>query len=102
MNNSTNAIIVLLIVTAGILGAIFLASYNASPAYAAEVSVKQGDYIMGTINFSPTRDLIYVIDLNKNKMNVYAANIRNKAIELVDSKIDLEKCLNVGNSKEKP
>lgn len=96
MNQNMNAIIVLLIVTAGILGALLIASHSATPAYAGTIGMKQAEYVMGTINYSDKRDLVYVIDLNANKMVLYGikagAGQSNLSIQMVpDSTVDLAK-----------
>lgn len=96
MKQNTNAIIVLLIVTAGILGALLIASYSSQSAYAGSTGVKQNEYIMGTVNYSDKRDLVYVIDMNVNKMIWYGIKTgggqNNLSIQMVpNSTVDLEK-----------
>jgi hypothetical protein len=91
MNNNTNTIIVLLTITAAILGAILIGSYTAGPAY-AEASVKGGDYLMGSIGFTTAQQLVYVIDMHENKLNTYALDKRSGAIRPVEqAPIDLDK-----------
>jgi hypothetical protein len=91
MNNNTNTIIVLLTVTAAILGAILIGSYTAGPAY-ADVSVKQGDYLMGTVGFSTSRALVYVIDMHANKLNTYALDKQHGVVNPIEgTPIDLSK-----------
>ena len=100
MNNNTNTIIVLLAITAAILGAILIGSYTAGPAY-AETSVKQGDYLMGPIGFSPTRQLVYVIDMTANKLNTYALNKTNGTVSPIEpAPIDLDKCFIKSRDKD--
>jgi 6-phosphogluconolactonase (cycloisomerase 2 family) len=100
MNNSTNTIIVLLTITAAILGAILIGSYTAGPAY-AETSVKQGDYIMGPIGFSNARQLVYVIDMSRNKLNTYALDKRSGTVSPVEATpIDLDKCFIKSRDKD--
>ena len=89
MNNNTNTIIVLLAITAAILGAILIGSYTAGPAY-AETSVMQGDYIMGPIGWKSSVQLVYIIDMHVNKLNTYMLNKRSGAIALGET-IDLNK-----------
>lgn len=89
MNNNTNTILVLLTITAAILGAILIGSYTAGPAY-ADVSVKQGDYIMGIVGWKTETQLVYVIDMNVNKMNTYMLNKRSGSVALGET-IDLSK-----------
>jgi hypothetical protein len=89
MNNNTNTIIVLLTITAAILGAILVGSYTAGPAY-GETSVMQGDYIMGSLGWKSSVQLVYVIDMHVNKLNTYMLNKRNGVIALGET-IDLSK-----------
>ena len=100
MNNNTNTIIVLLAITAAILGAILVGSYTAGPAY-AESSVKQGDYLMGPIGFTSAQQLVYVIDMTQNKLNTYALDKRGGAIRPVEAvPIDLDKCFIKSRDKD--
>ena len=98
MNNSTNTILVLLTITAAILAAILIGSYTAGPAY-GEVSLKGGDYVIGNMAFSGKRDIIYVIDVHERKMNTYVVNTRAQTLDIVDSKIDLERAFNPNAGK---
>jgi hypothetical protein len=89
MKNAQTITIVLLMITAIALGAILVGSYTASPAYAEQS--KGGDYLMNTVAFSDSTDLVCVIDMGTRRMNTYRTNITNESIDLIDDTVDLEK-----------
>lgn len=89
MKNPQNLTLIILLVTAAILGAVVVGTYS-TEAY-AEVSVKQGDYVMGTMAFSEARDLLYVIDIAARRLNTYTINTVSNAVEPVDMTVDLER-----------
>ncbi len=75
-NNNTKTIIVLLTVTAAILGAILVGSYTAGPAY-ADSSIMGGDYLMGAMNWKTDVQLVYIIDMNVNRLTTYRIGQQN-------------------------
>ena len=95
MKNTQNMTIGLLLITAAVLTALLISSYvTPQPTYAAP-SVKEGDYIMGTGQWSPSTDLVYVLDIAAQRINVYTANINTNSVELVAT-TDLERAFASG------
>ena len=91
MKNPQNITIALLAVTAVIMGTMLLSGYMTSPNAAyADTPVKQGDYVMGTGGYTPSTDLLYVIDIASRRLNVYYANINTNALDPID-RVDLDK-----------
>ena len=90
MKNTQNTTIVLLTVTAAILGGIVAGTWLDRPAQAGYVSVSKGDYIMVPYQWSDSLDLICVIDVASRRMNVYAPNQNTKALDLLQQ-VDLER-----------
>jgi hypothetical protein len=91
MKTTNNLMLVLLVVTAAILGAILVGSYTAQVAN-ADISIKQGDYLIGSMTIASSRDLIYVIDISARKMNVYTViNSQSNRIDGIDMGIDLDR-----------
>lgn len=88
MKNSQNITIVLLAITAVILGAILIGSY-ATPANAGDMA-KGGDYILTTMQYSGSKDLICVIDMSTRKMATYNLTVSTETVDQVDM-TDLDK-----------
>ncbi len=90
MKDSKDITILLLTITAVILGAMLISSLNLQPtAYAGNTSVKQGDYIMQVNKISGSTDLLVITDIATRRMNVYQPNLSNRSIDLVDQ-VNLE------------
>ena len=92
MNNTQNTTIVLLIITAAILTAmLFPAIMNDedSAAYGA-ASVRQGKYIMATGAYDISIDLLYVLNIDTQKLCVYAPNSKTRMIDKVGNAISLQ------------
>lgn len=88
---SQNITIVLLMITAIVLGAMLVSSISENKAYAAGSSVKEGDYVFGTGSVTGANDFVYLIDIAARQMNVYyVERARNQGIVLVES-IDLDR-----------
>ena len=81
MNNTQNTTIVLLLITAGILTAMLMSAYVGEPAAYGDSSVRQGKYIMATGGYDLNIDLIYVINIETQKLCVYAPNTAKRTID---------------------
>ena len=91
MKNSENILIGTLLVTAAILGALFLGVVSDQTASAESSSRSAGgDYILVTGAIGAATDLLYVIDVPHQKLNVYAFDI-NQGVYIMDDKVDLSK-----------
>lgn len=98
MTDSKNITIALLLVTASILGAMLVSSFLAenNVAQASQTSVRQGDYIMTSGQITPSRELVYVLDIAARRLNVYFPDINNERIDLVD-RVNLERAFAKSN-----
>jgi len=82
VNNTQNTTIVLLLITAGILTAMLMSAYvGTEPAAYGNSSVRQGKYIMATGGYDLNIDLIYVINIETQKLCVYAPNTGKRTID---------------------
>jgi hypothetical protein len=90
MKNTQNITIAMLSITAAVLLAILLVNLSSDQAQAGGVSIKQGDYIIGTGSGSTGNDLIYVIDIAAKKLVVYGLDINRGLLEAIDG-VDLVK-----------
>lgn len=70
-NNSQNIAIVMLTISAMILGAMVLCTVTTDNAQAASPSITYGYYTIGTGLGSTNVDLIYIINNQTNVLNVY-------------------------------
>ena len=87
MNDNQNITIALLLVAAGILTGLVIATYT--PSAYADASVRRGDYIVCAGEWSRSTDLVYVIDVAVRKLNVYHADRNAKALRRIDT-VDLK------------
>ena len=85
MKDTQNVTIILLVITAVILGAMVVSAFRAAPAY-AESAGKARNYIVAPGAWNNERDVFYVIDLASRRLNLYGVNTQTKTIELADSK----------------
>ncbi len=83
MKDNKNITIAMLCVSAAILVTVLVLTYNSNQAL-ADTSIRGGDYIMVTGNYSKTLDLLYVIDIAQQKINVYALDEQNNALKMLD------------------
>ena len=90
MNNPQNVVILVLVVTAAILGGMLVGVWQDRSAQAAYPSVSKGDYIMIPYTWSDTMDLLCVIDVPSRKMKVYIPNKNTHAMD-VAKEVDLER-----------
>ena len=88
--NSQNVTIAMLLVTAAILTAVLIGTFAGTGQVArAEASVSAGDYTMttGVMSGSNVR-LLYVINMDMQKLNVYRVDHKTGAIAIKDQ-VDL-------------
>ena len=91
MNNTQNTTIVLLLITAGILTAMLLSAYVGSePAAYGDSSVRQGKYIMATGGYDENIDLVYVVNIETQKLCVYAPNLSKRSIDRMGLPVSLQ------------
>ena len=91
MNNTQNTTIVLLLITAGILTAMLLSPYvGTEPAAYGDASVRQGKYIMVTGGYDENIDLIYVVNIETQKLMVYAPNKGKRTIDKMGTAVPLQ------------
>lgn len=91
MKDSKDITILLLTITAVILGAMLISSLNLqNTAYAGNTSVRQGDYIMHINRISDSTDLLLITDIATRRMNVYEPNLSSRSIDLLDQ-VNLER-----------
>jgi len=91
VNNTQNTTIVLLLITAGILTAMLLSTYvGTEPAAYGDSSVRQGKYIMATGGYDENIDLIYVVNIDTQKLCVYAPNLGKRTIDKMGTAVSLK------------
>jgi len=88
MQSNQNTVIVLLLISAAVLagllvGHAFADSPTLSPSFA--VVRPSSIYTMCTGAWDAEVDILYVLDVNAQKLNAYVTNTRTEAIELFDS-----------------
>ena len=83
MKDTKSITIAMLCVLAAILVTVLVLTYDSNQAL-ADTSIRGGDYIMVTGNYSKSLDLLYVIDVAQQKINVYAIDENNKVITMRD------------------
>ena len=90
MKDAQNVTIVLLLISAAILTALLIGIHgNTSRQADAQMTVKQGRYIVSVGTWSSSMDLIYVVDIATRKLNAYAADRAQRRLTLLDS-VDME------------
>jgi len=90
VKNTQNTTIVLLLITASILTAMLVAPYiGTEPAAYGDSSVRQGKYIMATGGYDQNIDLLYVVNIETQKMAVYAPNQARRSLDLQGKVISL-------------
>ena len=89
MKNADNLTIAILLATAAILGGLVLTTDVVSqPAYASSTGSKDGDYVMTVSTYDQNTDLVFVLDIDTNRLNAYTVDINTKSIRMGDS-VDL-------------
>ena len=91
MNNTQNTTIVLLLITAGILTAMLLSPFvGTEPAAYADSSVRQGKYVMATGGYDENIDLIYIVNIETQKLCVYAPNLGKRTLDKMGTAVSLQ------------
>jgi hypothetical protein len=90
MKSPQNTVIIVLTVTAAILGGMFVGAWQDNKAQAAYTSVSKGDYIMFAYQWSDQFDLLCVIDVAAHKMKTYSVNKTTKALDVAPD-VDLDR-----------
>ena len=88
MKDTQNVTIALLCVSAAILVTVAAFTYNADQARASGAASAAGEYIMFTGEFTDSTDLLYVIDLTKQRMIAYRFDPIKNTI-LIQGNVDL-------------
>ena len=92
MNNTQNTTIVLLLITAAILTTMLLPAFiGTEPAAYARGAVRQGKYIMATGAYDAKIDLLYIVNIESQKLCVYAPNITKRTIDKMGLALPLNK-----------
>jgi hypothetical protein len=82
---------VLLLITAGILTAMILPAYwGQEPAAYGDSSVRQGQYILATGGYDENIDLVYVINIETQKLVVYAPNLAKRSLDKMGVSVSLK------------
>jgi hypothetical protein len=90
MKTNQNTLIAILMLTAVVLGVLVVGSWQSQSAQAATTNrTMTGDYIMATGQISDSSSLLYVIDIPKQKLLVYAADPSRNTVQVVDDRVDL-------------
>ena len=79
MNDPRNLTILLLVISAAVLGGILLSTMG-EPAYAEAMSASRGDYVMATGQVGKYGDLLYMIDRRAKRLNVYSFDPQTDAM----------------------
>ena len=90
MKTSENAAIVVLIVSALMLTGLLVMLYGTGQKAYADASARSGKYTMVTGAFDNDNDLLYVVDIDKQQMNVYHTDARARKVVLRD-RVDLKR-----------
>lgn len=93
MKDTQNITIVLLLITAAILLAMVIGTYNAAPAN-ADIAMKSGSYAMISGERNSSVDYLYVIEMSTLTLNAYEYNSRagkGGGLDVFDAGIRLEK-----------
>lgn len=88
MNDPKNLTILLLCVTASLLGAVLVTMHmTEDTALAATAESRAGDYVMASGRVTSSSDMLFLIDVASQRMNGYAVNQNNSTIELPDGAV---------------
>lgn len=90
MKNPQNTAIIVLTVTAAILGGMFVGAWQDNKAQASYTSVSKGDYVMFTYQWSNNVDLLCIIDVAARKMKTYSINKATKSFDIAPD-VDLDR-----------
>ncbi|MFP4107257.1 MAG: hypothetical protein ACLFVU_14385 [Phycisphaerae bacterium] len=90
MKDNKNTTILLLLISAVLLGGLMIGLNNTDPAR-AETEVRRGEYVMTTGQYNDSTDFLYVLDLTAQKMNVYYVDEANKKSIVRVTVLDLKR-----------
>ncbi len=76
-------------ITAGILVAMLISAGPGSAAY-GDSAVRQGKYVMVTGGYDINTDLLYIVNIETQKLAVYAPNERKRTIDRMGAAISLQ------------
>lgn len=95
MNSNQNTVIVLLMISAGVLTGLLVGGFvgTQGPAEAdtstrspnVAISVPPNAYSICTGGWDTNIDILYVMDINAEKLNAYVTNTKTEAIEQFDT-----------------
>jgi len=86
MKIAQNITIGFLLVSAAILTALLIGIHENTAGQAdAQVTVKQGRFIVSVGRWSASIDLVYVVDIQTRRLNAYAASRTTRKLQLLDS-----------------
>jgi len=88
MTTQQNLLIVVLAVTALLLSAAVVGVLTTDDA-SAQVSVKSGRYVVCTASYSSATELVYILDMQSKKLNVYVADEHARTLERVGRTLGL-------------
>ncbi|MFP4140537.1 MAG: hypothetical protein ACOCVI_02070 [Planctomycetota bacterium] len=89
MKNTQNVTILLLTISAILLGALLVGLNHTDRAQGA-MAQRRNEYIQVTGQYNSSTELLYVVDLTQQKMNVYFADEKKKATTLL-TQLDLKR-----------
>ena len=89
MKNNQNIVIVLLCISAALLGAMLISSLNTNTAYAGFTGMSKGPLTIVPYNALQNRDVICVLDSGTKKMVAYSVDAQRNRIESMGA-VDLE------------
>ena len=104
MKDTKNITIALLCVTATLLLTVILLVSDTEEAVAATSESRTSKYIMVPGRATSTRDVVYVIDMNTEKLNAYLVDRdwQVRDIELAAGPIDLAKLMRQAEARRGP
>jgi hypothetical protein len=76
-------------ITAGILAAMLISTGTDSAAY-ADSAVRQGKYVMVTGGYDKNTDLLYVVNIETQKLVVYAPNESKRTLDRMGTAVSLQ------------
>lgn len=94
MQDTQNATIAVLCVSAAILASVLALMLLTAPAKADSPTVG-GEYVMITGAYGSGTDILYIVDLRAQRLNAYAFDRNNNSIRLADQ-VNLERAFRGG------
>jgi len=91
VKDTQNTTIVLLLVTAAVLTAMIIPTFIDDDSVAlANSTARQGKYILATGGFNQNIDLVYVVNIDTQKLVVYAPNLAKRTIDKMGTAVSLK------------